>query len=241
MLDEAFHIHPHIFQTNPSSVTVSVHNESSLKKATVNAFLATVVDGAIGVAPSYGSRCVLSTIAFSSQSQVLLISLTQSTRKEQRNKAAVNRSLLEEILCHLDSTKYTLKMDKFSTALHLDLGLYITNGVDLLSVAKGGRHSDAALMSALGGETTLNKASVSALFKNDETASDIRATATQAWVACHAGLLQHMSQRLANLARINTKDMDIRVSQTLFIFLLAECFVSISQSSPRLFGMPIAS
>jgi regulator of nonsense transcripts 1 len=247
MSDEAFHIQPHIFPTNPPSVCVSVRHVNDLKKATVNAFLGTVMDGAIGVAPSYGSRCVLSTIAFSSASQVLLIRLSSSrasgkSRKGQKNRATVNRSLLEDILCHVDSTKYTFKMDKLSTALHLDLGLHITNGVDLLSVhAKGDRYSVATLMSALGGETTLNKAAVSALFKDDEMGSNIRATAMQAWVACHAGVLPHMLQRFASLARVNTEDMNIEVSQTLFRFRFAECFISISLSLPRLFGMPIAS
>lgn len=212
MSDEAFHIQPHVFKTKSPSIRVSLYHESNLKKAIVNAFLGTIVDGAIGVAPSYGSRCVLRTIAFSSPSQVLLIRLSSSTaprksRKGQKNKATIDRSLLEDILCRLDCTKYTFKMDKFSTSLHLDLGLHITNGVDLLSVAKGERHSVAALMSALGGELTLNKAEVSTLFKDNEIDSDIRATAAQAWVACRAGLLQYMSQQLANLLRINTKNM----------------------------------
>ena len=236
MSDAAFRIQPHIFETNPSSVCVSVHHENDLKKATVNAFLGTVVDGAIGIAPAYGSRCVLRTIAFSSLSQVLLIRLSSRVsskpHKGQKNRADANRPLLEDILCHVDSTKYTLKMDKLSTALHLDRGVHLTNGVDLLSVyVRGDRLSVAALNSALGGETTLNKAEVSTLFKDDEMGSDIRATAMQAWVACNAGLLPHMLKRFASLARINTQSMNIEVSSIIFPFLFAERFISISLSS----------
>jgi hypothetical protein len=246
MLEEAFHIHPHVFETNPASVRVSLYPYENLKKTAVNAFLGTVVNGAIGVAPSYGSRCVLSSIAFSSQSQVLVIQFTKPTisrrsQKVQRSKANLNSSLLGDILCHRESSKYTFKMDKFSASLYLDLGEYITNGVDLLSVGKGERHSLDALASSLGGETTLKKAGVIALFKDDEANTDIRTTATQAWVACHAGLLEHMSQRLTNLAKINTKDINIEVSQISGFYLFAECFLSISPSSPRLFVMLIAS
>jgi hypothetical protein len=66
-------------------------------------------------------------------------------------------------------------------------------------------------MSALGGETALNKATVIALFIDDETRSDIRATATRAWIACHAGLLPDMSKRLARVTRVNTQNMDFQV------------------------------
>ena len=206
-----------------------MHHENNLKKATVNDFLGTVVDETIGIAPSYGSRCVLRTIAFSSSSQVLLIRLSSresaKSHKAQKNSVAVNRSLLEAILCHVDSTKYTLKMDKLSMALHLDLGLHLTNGVDLLSVyVKGDRYSVAALRSALGGETTLNKAEVSTLFKDDEMGSDIRATAMQAWVACNAGRLPHMLERFVSLPRINSQNMNLEVSQIELSFLFAERF-----------------
>jgi hypothetical protein len=132
-------------------------------------------------------------------------------------------------------------MDKLSTALHLDHGLHLTNGVDILSVyVKGDRLSVAALSSGLGGETTLNMAQVTTLFKDDEMGSDIRATAMQAWVACNAGLLPHMLARFSSLARINTQSMNIEVGSITFAFLFAEHFISISLSSQRLFGMRTA-
>jgi len=216
MLHEVFHIQPQVFKTSHPPVCVSVCHGSELKKSVVNAFLETVVDDAIGVAPSYGSKCVLGTIAFSSLSQVLLVHLSTSRASRQlrarRSGKAVKCSLLEDILCHQGSTKYAFKMDRLASALHLDLDIHITDGVDLLSVAKGDRHSVAALMTALGGEVTLNKAEVSMLFKDDEIGSDIRATATQAWLSCYVAQLQHMSRRFANVARINTQVMNIKVS-----------------------------
>jgi regulator of nonsense transcripts 1 len=194
-----------------------------LKEDAINAFLETVVDNAIGLAPSYGSGCVLSTIAFSSASQVLLIRLSTSkasrnARKGKKSNTAINRSLLEAILCH-DGTKYGFKMDKLSAALHLDLGLHITDGVDLLSITKENRNSRAALMTALGGELTLNKAEVSMLFKDEEIGSDIYATAMRAWAACHVGQLQDLTKRLAIIARINTRVIKFEVSQMSFAFL----------------------
>jgi hypothetical protein len=213
---EIFHIEPQIFKKSPSPIRVSVHHENDLKKDTINAFLETVVDNAIGLAPSYGSRCVLSTIAFSSASQVLLIRLSTSkasrnVRRGKKGKKTIARSLLEDITCY-DSTKYGFIMDKLSAALHLDLGLRITDGVDLLSITKEHRNSRAALMEALGGELTLNKPKVFKLFEDEEIGSDIRATATRAWAAYHVGRLQDMTKRLAVIPRINTRAIKSEVS-----------------------------
>ncbi|KAI6123254.1 hypothetical protein EV401DRAFT_1829602, partial [Pisolithus croceorrhizus] len=64
--------------------------------------------------------------------------------------------------------KYAFKMDRIAIALYLDVALRIVGAVDMLSVSLHNRRSLQALMNAMGGEFTLHKSNVKALFFSDE-------------------------------------------------------------------------
>ncbi|KAI5989406.1 hypothetical protein F5J12DRAFT_686164, partial [Pisolithus orientalis] len=78
--------------------------------------------------------------------------------------------------------KFAFKMDRIAIALYLDMALCIDGAVDMLSVSLSGRRSLQALMNAMGGESTLEKPNVEALFFDNEwpsvSDSDL---AQQAW------------------------------------------------------------
>ncbi|KAI6128952.1 hypothetical protein EDD16DRAFT_28177 [Pisolithus croceorrhizus] len=126
------------------------------------------------------------------------------------------RSLLEEqILCNADYQKYAFKMDRIAIALYLDMALRIDSAVDILSVSSSNRRSLQALMDGMGGESTLHRPNVEALFFSNKPGpvsnSDL---VQQAWAACHVAILPHMAMRLHALVRIRTNTIPDGVCAT---------------------------
>lgn len=213
MAEESFVIIQQALKAPHPPIRVDVYHEDSLTQSVLEGFLETTADGVIGTAPAYGSKCVLGTLALSSAAQILVIRLSSSKvgnkwQKGKKKPAHTGRDLLRDlILCDSNRTKYAFQMDKLAAALHFDLDLRINQAIDLLSARKisTDRHSLAALLEVLGGELSLNKIQVSALFKEEENISTpIRATATQAWAAYQAAHLECLSKRLGGVAKIHT-------------------------------------
>jgi hypothetical protein len=207
MPDNLSEIHQSIFLSSSPSIIVQFCQEQSLTKAILKSLLDTTQDNCIGVAPAYGSGCTLRLIAFSTMSRVLVVQFSKQEAKKDRrpNLPAWRKLLKDNILCHPQRLKCAFKMDKLSTALHMDLGLSIMGGVDLLSTSTADRHSTETLMTVLGGETTLRKQNVIALFKHDESinAPD-RDIAQQAWAAYRAASSPILWSAIARLPKINT-------------------------------------
>jgi hypothetical protein len=252
MTEGPFDIVQQIFKSPHPTIRVHVHHENELTREVIEAFLATTTDGAIGIAPAYGPKCVVGTLAFSSTSHVLLIRLSKPGSRSQKNKrkknARTGHDLLKDlILCDSTRFKYAFQMNKLATALHLDLDLRINNAVDLLSACKpsSDRHSLDALLHILGGETTLNKLQVSTLFKDEENISaPIHSTAMQAWAAYQASHLDCMSKPLARVAKIYTDLINREVSfcSILHSFLLTIIYPpSISMFSQKPSAIPADS
>jgi regulator of nonsense transcripts 1 len=108
-------------------------------------------------------------------------------------------------------------MDRLSASLYLDQNMRITGGIDLLSASKAGRRSLDAVMTALGGETTLHKSNMVALFKQEETIrTSSRDVALQAWSACRAANLSSLTIILSKIPIIDTLSME---EQVCFFFL----------------------
>jgi len=207
MGDRPFDLHQNIFKDHHSTVRVIPCHENTLDEKILGSFLSTATDDNIGVAAAYGAKCALGMLAFASFSQVLLVRLSSSKLKTHgKNKqSSIARKLLRDsVLCHPDLAKFAFRMDRLAVALYLDLSLRITSGVDLLSVAKADRQSLEAVMHCLGGETTLHKANVINLFKQDEKISTPRDVALQAWAAYRAATLAKMASKLAMVPRITT-------------------------------------
>ena len=209
-------IHPKIFKETSPPIPVSYVHENVLytDPTVLSHLLATTEDGAIGLAPVYGSKCVLTTLAVSTPSQVLVIRLG-ANKCGKRAIAQSSITGLKNLLCSPNITKYAFRMDRLSTSLFLDFRLRITNGVDLLSISpqKENRRSFQALMVALGGENVLRRADVTAAFKHDEgpcTSQD--EVALQAWAALHAAKLPSSIEIISNLSKINTETFDEEAS-----------------------------
>lgn len=229
-MDPPFTIVQDVFKLDHPPIRVTPVHEIALSHELVKEFLDTVPDGgAIGLAPAYGRNCALSALAFSSAEHVLLISLARKTpppkpqpkpqkrknknkNKEQDTPNLTGRELLYSlILCADGYTKYAFHMDLLALALFFDHRLRITCAVDLLSAAgaQESRGSLAALMSALGGETGLQKANLITLFQHEENVNaPVPHLALQAWVAGRAGRAEGMAARLKEVPRIDTSSFN---------------------------------
>ncbi|KAF8969177.1 P-loop containing nucleoside triphosphate hydrolase protein [Flammula alnicola] len=200
-----------IFKSAHPDIFVTRCHENGIHKS-LPTFLQSVQDNVIGLAPIYGSKCRLTSLAISSKTQVLVVTISANCKpspKANELQVSAPRDSLRRVLCQPTVSKYAFQMDKLATALHLDSGLPITAAKDLLSVSKADRHSLEALMDALGGETTLDKRAVKRLFHNEETTSnDFRILALQAWAACCAATLQNILVVLEQVPSIDTLRFD---------------------------------
>ncbi|KAF9223781.1 hypothetical protein BS17DRAFT_704462 [Gyrodon lividus] len=190
-------------------ITVSQCDEDAVSPQLLQPLWDTATDCAIGVSTTHGERCQLSSIAFSTLSRVLVVNIPKShvpwpKDRTKQQQVSRGRALLQEhILLCPRFHRYAFRMDQIATALYSDLSLRIDNAVDMLSVTTNGRRSLQCLMDAMGGEMTLRKENVKALFfapvKNATSGVALRA-----WAACRAATVPHMSPRFLSLLRIDT-------------------------------------
>ena len=102
---------------------------SSLTVRPVADLVASLSGTRLGVAASYGEKCVLVALAFSSESRILLITMNGSSKSAKVQK----RILGDELLCNTSLEKHGFFMERLAAALFLDLGLRIQQAFDLTS------------------------------------------------------------------------------------------------------------
>jgi hypothetical protein len=181
--------------------TVQSVNEKDLTLRILQDFLATVTDSVVGISPVYGSKCALTTLAFSTISRVLIIHICNAQHRPKpkgKPKRVITASspLSANILCSPDLTKCGFRMDRLAASLHLDLGQRIAGGFDVRSMCQADRHSWAAFMAA-------HKVNVEDLFQLDECESaTANGVASRAWAACQAGIAIASKPTTANGANI---------------------------------------
>ncbi|KAG9314970.1 P-loop containing nucleoside triphosphate hydrolase protein [Chiua virens] len=195
-----------LFLNDDSIITVVKCGDDAVSAQLLQPLLDTA-DAVLGVAATYGENCQLSSIAFSTLSQTLVVNLVPRRGPQSRRVAASKTLIQDRLFLNPKLQKYAFKMDMLAVALFLDLSIRISGGVDMLSVTTtDSRESPQAMMNAMGGELKLNKKNVKSLFF--DTASLVDATskvALEAWAACRAATLPDMASRFESLARINTE------------------------------------
>ena len=138
-------IHQRIYKASLPPITLEHLDLGSLTTKSVADFLATLSTGTrLGVAASYGEECVLEALAFSTESRVLLITMTGTSRSAKRQKQILRNELLSDISLE----KHGFFMERLAAALHMDLGLYIRQAFDIAS-AGDNRGSMAAYKAVL--------------------------------------------------------------------------------------------
>jgi len=167
-------------------ITLEQVDLSSLTAKSVADLVATLPGARLGVAASYGEKCVLVALAFSSESRVLLITMngTSGSAKRQKN------ILRDGLLCNISLEKHGYFMERLAAALFLDLGLYIRHAFDLTSDGDR-RGSMAAYKGVLARARTqdpLNESVVESIFSEQAfILSRKKEFALRAW-ACYVGV-----------------------------------------------------
>ena len=104
---------------------------ASLTAESVSALITTFkgCEPRLGVTASYGEKCVLETLAFSTETRVLLITMDATSKSAKRQK----QILKNKLLCDHALEKHGFFMERLAAALYLDLGLHIQNAFDIAS------------------------------------------------------------------------------------------------------------
>ena len=222
MPDEPFTIDQNIFKASSPAIHVVPCCENALTTTILDRFLNSTTDGCVGVAPAYGPHCKLKVIALATRFEVLLVRFSsskapKSKRKNRLNTPTGREMLATDIFCNPELTKYAFKMDKLATSLFLDVDSRITCGIDLLPTSPSDRHSLATVLNVLGGEVTLQRNNVVALFDKDESVkAPDKHMALQAWAAYRAGMLLPTNRKRKDVPMVNTMD----ISETVCAYCL---------------------
>ena len=112
------------------SITLEHLPLTSLTIESVSDLIATLSGGKrLGVAASYGEKCSLDALAFSTGTRVLLITMDAASRSATVHK----RILKNNLLCKGSLEKHGFFMERLAAALYLDLSLQIQNAFDITS------------------------------------------------------------------------------------------------------------
>jgi len=134
-----------LFYKNASIPPITLEHVglSSLTTKSVADLVASSSGTRLGVAASYGKKCVLVALAFSSKSRVLLITMNNNSKPTKVQK----KILGDKHLCNTSLEKHGFFMERLAAALFLDFGLHIRHAFDL--AASGSRGSMAAYNTVL--------------------------------------------------------------------------------------------
>ncbi|KAK0194969.1 hypothetical protein F5146DRAFT_974359, partial [Armillaria mellea] len=210
-----FTLRQNIYTASHPPIVVSRHNANTLKAAELYDFMSSVaITGHLGIAPVYGSKCVLSIVAFASSTRVMIIKFPGQRNGGRHRGVSTKRpalDLLEYIILRSSYPKYAFHMDNVALSLMFDLNLPIVHAIDLLNLQKPDRQSLDAILFALGGKNyhgQLYRNDVMALFREEEGSQTLEEhTALQAWSACRAPMLDHMASE-SDTPKIATLNFD---------------------------------
>ena len=123
-------IHQNFYAASLQPITVERVGLASLTIESISDLILTLRNGSrLGVAASYGKKCALKALAFSTETRVLLIVMDGHSGPAHRQKGI----LKNEILCNILLEKHGFFMERIAAALHLDMGLFIRNAFDISS------------------------------------------------------------------------------------------------------------
>jgi len=189
-------------------ITLEHVDLSSLTARSVADLVDSLSGTRLGVAASYGEKCVLVALAFSSESRVLLITMNDTSKATKPQR----RILRDKLLCNTSLEKHGFFMERLAAALFLDMGLRIRQAFDITSGGDN-RGSMAAYKSILARARTqdpLNGSAVKYIFTEQAFILSRKAEfSLRAW-ACYIAVQGVPDKPGA----IDTLDKDMKASFT---------------------------
>lgn len=207
-------INQEFYQAPFSPITLEHLPFASLTAKSVSDLIATLDWGKrLGVAASYGEKCSLDALAFSTETRVLLITMDSTSRSAKLPKRVLKTDLLSD-----DSLeKHGFFMERLAAALYWDLSLHIRNAFDITSDGHS-RGSVAACKDVLArarAYDSLNESAVKRIFaERSFTPSRRKAFALRAW-ACYIAAQASPSGMMPGAIDTSTKDPKARSNLSL--------------------------
>ena len=196
------------FYDNPSIPPITLdHVEfASLTSKSVTDLVTTLSGARLGVTASYGKKCVLKALAFSTESRVLLITMDGNSKSAKRQK----RVLRDELLCNTSLEKHGFFMERLAAALHLDLGLHIRSAFDINSSdTRGSMAAYKDVLTRVRTENSINESTVRSVFREQPPILSRKPEfALRAW-ACYVGV-QRVEPARSDAIDTSTKDPKVR-------------------------------
>ena len=156
-------IQQQFYKAELPDITLECLDLASLTLQSIDDLLATLSTGArLGIAASYGQKCVLEALAFSTEYRVLLITMNATSRTAKEQK----RMLRRKLLCNVSLEKHGFFMERLAAGLYLDLDLRICHAFDIVSDGdrRGSMASYKALLARARGEYLLDGSVVETIF-----------------------------------------------------------------------------
>ena len=216
-MDSVTTIYQPFYKAPSPPITLEHLDFASLTEKAIADLLTTLSSGMrLGVAASYGEKCALEALAFSTESRVLLITMNSKSR----TKLAVRQKkiLRDQLLCNISLEKHAFFMERLAAALHLDLGLFIRNAFDITSDGdtRGSMAAYTAILARARTGSSLNKSVVESIFAEQPFILSRRGEfALRAWACCIA--VQAFPDKL-DAIDTSTKDSKARPTYHLWLF-----------------------
>jgi hypothetical protein len=210
-MTDRYTIFQNLYDEEYPPITLDCVSLFALKESVVDDFLLTVEDDFVGIAAGYdGGEGTMAAFALSTQSHVLLITLEEGWESNVNAKQLVE----QRILCKSSYKKYGWNMTRLVTALHAKTDLRIATAFDIQCKSSRHAHGSMASMHAIlhREEVTLDKASVSEVFQDEEFDQSSREKlGLRAWASCRVGMLAGPKSTIKLGAPINTTTLDAKV------------------------------
>ncbi|KAF8632282.1 hypothetical protein AX15_002018 [Amanita polypyramis BW_CC] len=164
----------------------------------------------LGISPGYSDKGRLVALAIADDQNCRIV-MFQSGRRTTSRSAGL-AILQEKILCRSPGDLYAFDMAPLTMLLCCDLGLRITNAVDIQSgFSAVDRQPLTAIKKLVGESTTILVDNVEMIFRNPIFNPDSRRhpaeLASRAWISQLMATFENGEEVFAKVKRINTKDM----------------------------------
>ncbi|CCM01391.1 uncharacterized protein FIBRA_03442 [Fibroporia radiculosa] len=212
MQDRTFRLKQTIYKAPHPPVDFVQLNEAELSEDFVDTFLQTAVGDTFGVAAAYGSKGILTSIAFATPSRGVFVQMPKpgsnakaKSKKGGQGKVQGRDILHRGFLCRPGFRKMVLDAPRLVAALQLDFGLTATQIIELWSILSSNRQTNNDLYKVLGGENLLHSERASDIFLAESAdASHLRNVCERAWASCQVSHIKHLQKQLLAISPIDT-------------------------------------